>query len=94
MNRTVLTWIALSGALLAPATSYAQVACTRSGLQAAADLYVAAQGEGDPSGLPLAMGLAYIENLQVVDIKTGVIQKPMKIDHSRTLIDQTACQTF
>jgi len=94
MNRNVFKWIALSGALLAPAAGFAQVACTRNGLQAATDLYIEAQGKGDPSGMPLAQGLAYIENMQVVDIKSGVIQKPLKIDFHRTLIDPATCQTF
>ena len=70
------------------------MSCTRDGLQAATDLYLDAQTKGDPSGLPLATGLAYIENMQVVDIKTGVIQKPLKIDFHRTLIDPATCQTF
>lgn len=87
-------WIALPAALLAPATGFAQIGCTRSGLQAATDLYITAQTKGDPSGMPLARGLAYIENMQVVDIKSGVIQKPLKIDFHRTLIDQPTCQTF
>jgi hypothetical protein len=94
MNRIALPWMVLSAALLMPAASFAQVACTRDGLQAATDLYLAAQGKGDPSGLPLAKGLAYIENLQGVDIGSGVIQKPMKIDFHRTLIDAATCQTF
>jgi hypothetical protein len=94
MNRIVLTWTVFSAAILAPAASFAQVACTRDGLQAATDLYIAAQGNGDPSGMPLAKGLAYIENMQVVDIKSGVIQKPMKMDFHRTLIDPSTCQTF
>src|ERR1700730_13316820 len=94
MNRVAFKWIVLSGALLAPTATFAQVACTRSGLQAATDLYIAAQGKGDPSGMPLAQGLAYIENLQVVDIKSGVVQKPLKIDFHRTLIDQATCQMF
>jgi hypothetical protein len=85
--------MALAGALLAPA-GFAQVACTRGGLQAATDLYLAAQGKGDPSGMPLAQGLAYMENQQIADIKSGVIQKPLKIDFHRTLIDPTTCQTF
>jgi hypothetical protein len=93
MNR-IAKWIVLSGALLAPATGFAQVACTRNGLQAATDLYMAAQAKGDPTGMPLASGLAYIENMQGVDIKSGVIQKPLKIDFHRTLIDQATCQTF
>jgi hypothetical protein len=74
--------------------SLAQVACTRDGLQAATDLYIAAQGQGDPSGMPLANGLAYIENMQVVDIKSGVIEKSLKIDFHRTLVDPATCQTF
>jgi hypothetical protein len=97
MNRIALRRIVLSAALSAlwaPAASFAQVACTRDGLQAATDLYITAQGKGDPSGLPLAKGLAYIENLQGVDISFGVIQKPMKIDFHRTLIDPAECQTF
>jgi hypothetical protein len=94
MNHIAFQWIVLSAALLAPAASFAQVACTRDGLEAATNLYVAAQGAGDPSGMPLAKGLAYIENMQVVDIKSGVIQKPLKIDFHRTLIDLATCQTF
>ena len=94
MNRTVCKWILLSAGLLVPVASFAQVACTRDGLQAATSLYIAAQGNGDPSGMPLATGLAYIENMQVVDIKSGVIQKPLKIDFHRTLVDPATCQTF
>jgi hypothetical protein len=94
MNRNSFKWIVLSAALLAPAASFAQVACTRDGLEAAANMYIAAQGKGDPSGLPLAKGLAYLENMQLVDIKSGVIQKPLKIDFHRTLIDPATCQTF
>jgi len=94
MNRMLLKWMVLSGAMLAPVVSFAQVACTRDGLQAASDLYLAAQAKGDTSGMPLAKGLAYIENMQGVDIASGVIQKPLKIDFHRTLIDPTTCQTF
>lgn len=94
MNRAVLKWIVLSAALLAPAVSFAQVACTRDGLGAATNLYLTDQGSGDTSGLPLAKGLAYIENMQVADIKSGVIQNALKIDFHRTLIDPATCQTF
>ena len=37
MTRVVLVWIVLVGALLAPTTSVAQIACTRDGLQRAVD---------------------------------------------------------
>lgn len=94
MNRILFPIVLSSAALLAPAVSFAQVACTRDGLQAATDLYLEAQGKGDPSGMPLAKGLAYIENMKVVDIKSGVIQKPLKIAFHRTLIDPATCQSF
>jgi hypothetical protein len=58
------------------------------------DLYIAAQTKGDTAGLPLAKGLGYVENFKTVDINDGVIRKPMKIDHQRTLIDTATCQTF
>jgi hypothetical protein len=86
--------LALAGALLAPAGSYAQISCTREGLQAAADLYTAAQTKGDISGLPLAKGLGYVENFQPMDIHAGVINKPMKIDSARSLLDTATCQTY
>ena len=90
MNRLIV----LAGALLAPAFSYAQVSCTREGLQAAADLYLAAQSKGDISGLPLAKGLGYVENTKPMNIEEGVIKKAMKIDHQRSLMDTATCQTY
>ncbi|MGH9716872.1 MAG: hypothetical protein ACRD4R_09135 [Candidatus Acidiferrales bacterium] len=94
MRRIAWKWIVLSVALLAPAASFAQVACTRAGLKYATNLYLAAQRKGNPSSLPLAKGLAYIENMKEVDIKDGLIQKPLKINFHRTLIDTATCQTF
>ncbi|HTW25036.1 MAG TPA: hypothetical protein VMD78_15640 [Candidatus Baltobacteraceae bacterium] len=94
MNRIICKWIVFAAALFVPAASFAQVSCTREGLQAATNLYIDAQTKGDPSGMPLATSLDYIENMQTIDIKTGVIQNPMKIDFHRTLIDPVTCQTF
>ena len=94
MDRSVFKWIVLSGALLAPTAGFAQVACTRAGLQAATDLYIAAQTKGDISGLPLAKGLGYVENFKTMNIDDGLIKKAMKIDHHRTLLDTSTCQTF
>ena len=56
MNRFPASWIAFAAALLTPALGRAQVSCTRDGLKAATDLYVAAQTKGELSGLPLAKG--------------------------------------
>jgi hypothetical protein len=94
MKRIALVWIALTAALLAPATGFAQVSCTREGLQRAVDLYLAAQTKGDTSGMPLAAGLGYVENVAPADISTGLIKTPMAIDHHRSLLDPATCQTF
>jgi hypothetical protein len=94
MKRVAVIVIVLTGAVFAPATAFAQVACTRDGLQRAVDLYIAAQTRGDTSGMPLATGLGYMENVARADINTGVIKTPMKIDHHRSLLDPATCQTF
>src|SRR5262245_4959389 len=93
MRRT-LACIVLAGALLAPAIGSAQISCARGGLQRAVDLYIAAQTKGDTSGLPLATGLGYYENAALADIATGIIKKPLVIDHHRSLLDTATCQTF
>jgi hypothetical protein len=94
MNRFRFKWIAFASALLAAGAANAQVSCTREGLNAAADLYIAAQTKGDTAGLPLAAGLGYVENFKSMNIGEGLIKKAMKIDHHRTLVDTSTCQTF
>jgi hypothetical protein len=94
MKRTTLMWIVLIIALLAPAAGFAQISCSREGLQRAVDVYVAAQTKGDTSGLPLAMGLGYMENAAPANINNGLIKTAMKIDHTRSLLDTATCQTF
>jgi hypothetical protein len=94
MKRIALIGMVLAGVLLAPRAGVAQVACTREGLQRAVDLYIAAQTKGDTSGLPLPMGVGYMENAANFDINNGKIKTAMKIDHHRSLIDTSTCQTF
>jgi hypothetical protein len=94
MKRTSTLWLVLAGALLTPVLSYAQVSCTRSGLQKAADLYVEAQTKGITADLPLAASTGYWENNVISDIKQGLITKPMKIDHQFSILDESSCQTF
>lgn len=89
-----LIGIALTGALLVPMNGLAQISCARDGLQRAVDLYIAAQTKGDTSGLPLATGLGYMENMAPADINSGLIKKPLKIDFHRSLLDTATCQTF
>lgn len=96
MKRSTLTYLYLAAcsALLAPALSQAQVSCTRGGLQHAVDLYLAAQSKGDLTGLPLAKGVGYWENIAPADIQKGFIKKPLKIDHHRSFFDTDSCQSF
>src|SRR5688572_12407438 len=94
MTRTVLMAMVLAGLLVAPTEGVAQVSCTREGLQRAVDLYIAAQTKGETSGMPLATGLGYFENMARADINTGLIKTPMKIDLHRSFLDPATCQTF
>ncbi len=94
MKPISLLCIVLTGALLAPTAGFAQISCSRDGLQRAVDLYIAAQTKGDTSGLPLAMGLDYMENMAPADINNGLIKTPMKIDFHRSLLDTATCQSF
>jgi hypothetical protein len=84
----------LTGVLLVPTAGFAQIACSREGLQRAIDLYIAAQTKGDTSALPLSTGLGYVENMAPISINDGLIKTAMKIDHHRSLIDVSSCQTF
>ena len=94
MTRIALGGMVLSCALLAPTPSVAQVSCSREGLQRAVDLYLAAQTKGETSGLPLAQGLGYLENMAPAKMDEGLIRTPMTIDHQRSLLDTSTCQTF
>ena len=102
MKRTALVWIVFSGAGLVPGIGSAQappganqsVSCVRGGLQRAVDLYLEAQMKGDVSGLPLAQGLGYYENMAPAAIADGLINTPMKIDHHWSMLDESTCQTF
>jgi hypothetical protein len=91
----VFALLVLAAAFLAPTIASAQpISCVRGGLQRAVDLYVAAQRSGDISGLPLANGLGYVENMERVDINAGLIKTALEVDHHRSLLDEATCQTF
>jgi len=94
MKRLTLMCVVLIAAVLVPTAGFAQISCSREGLQRAVDLYIVAQTRGDTSGLPLATGLGYMENVAPFDINKGLIKTPMKFDHQRSLIDTATCQTY
>ena len=92
MNRFALSWMALASALLAPAVSYAQSSCTRDGLKTLTDLYIAALTNG--YGMPkLAVRMSYVENFDTTSPGRS-IDKPLKIDQHRSLLDTARCETF
>ncbi|MEK9647493.1 MAG: hypothetical protein VW337_00010 [Gammaproteobacteria bacterium] len=99
MKIPFINMLALASAIMTPVLAMAQnnlddISCTRGGLQNAVDLYVAAQASGDISNMPLPSGMGYWENEQRIDINSGLINKPMQIDHHMSLLDQDSCQTF
>jgi hypothetical protein len=89
-----LRFCVMALAAIVPVLSHAEVSCTRGGLQQAVDLYIAAQTKGDLSGMPLASNVGYWENIAPADIKKGLVNKPLKIDFHRSILDQDSCQTF
>ncbi len=96
MRRATFMCIVLLSVLLISVFSFAadEVSAVRGGLKHAVDLYIDAQTKGDISGLPLAAGVSYIENMAALDIKEGIINTPMKIDFHRSIYDSDSGQTF
>jgi hypothetical protein len=83
--------IALAG--VGCATS-AQAQCSRETLQKLTAAYVKAQTDGKASLLPLAKGASYAENNRVMDVGTGVLAAPLKVDFTRSFLDTAQCATF
>jgi len=94
MRRFML--LAIISVLIIPVTGFAEgeLSCTRGGLLRAVNLYIDAQTKGDISGLPLATGVAYQENIAHADIKNGIVNNAMNIRFQRSLFDTDSCQTF
>lgn len=69
--------------------------CTRAGLLAAANTYITAQTSGKLNGLALTTrNFTYQENNKAADIKTGVLNTPLKIDLNRSSADTVACASY
>jgi hypothetical protein len=81
------------GAFAAPSSARAD--CTREDLQAAADSYVAAQAAGKGSSISvLSDNLNYTENYAAAKIGSGILSKPLTINHNRSSLDTTQCATY
>ena len=68
--------------------------CTRAGLQAAVDSYLAAQTAGNASRMPLASKVKYVENMAEIKKERGLWNTPLPIAFHRSLLDVDACRTF
>ncbi|ETS85568.1 hypothetical protein PFICI_03593 [Pestalotiopsis fici W106-1] len=69
-------------------------ACTRDLLQNATAEYVKSQSSGHIGISALSSKVNYTENDVPVDINTGVLTQPLKIDFNRSTHDTTQCATF
>lgn len=85
MFRSLITGLLVVG--------FASADCSRASLQAATDRYVAAQASG-AGWLNVFPNHTYTENESPVDIRTGVLSVPMKLDHNRSIHDTVACASF
>jgi hypothetical protein len=73
----------------------ALASCQWSALRNAADTYYESQtsGELDLSYFGAA-AIVYKENNKTVDIKKGILSKPLKVDLQHSAIDQTGCASY
>lgn len=74
----------------------ASAGCTRAFLKAAADDYIAAQQGGQPSGVTAftTPTLMYTENAKALNISTGTLSIPIKVDYNFSAYDTVRCATF
>jgi hypothetical protein len=76
------------------ATASQAKGCTRTVLQTAVDSYLAAQGAGNPSKMPLASQVKYIENMTEIKNDQGLWNTPLPIAFHRSFLDVDSCRTF
>jgi hypothetical protein len=69
-------------------------ACTRDALKAIADGYIAAQKDGDPSKMPLASTVTYLQNNKTVTADKCIWKTAMPIDNSISFFDVDSCRVF
>jgi hypothetical protein len=76
------------------ATATQAQGCTRAVLQTAVDNYLAAQGAGNPSKMPFASQVKYIENMTEIKKDQGLWNTPLPIAFHRSFLDVDSCRTF
>ena len=79
-------------------TSFAVTAsaeCSRTFLHNTTSSYVDAQTKGLYTSIAaLASNTSYTEQFKAIDIRVGILSKPLKIDSSRSIHDPRRCTTF
>ncbi|HYP90358.1 MAG TPA: hypothetical protein VEQ59_19435, partial [Polyangiaceae bacterium] len=68
--------------------------CTREGLEAAAESYVAAIVAGDSTKMALASGATNLENTKAVAIAGGILKAALPVAFHRNLLDVEQCESF
>ncbi len=68
--------------------------CTRAELEAATDAYVAAQGRGDISAMPMADNAHYLENMATVERGQGLWNTKLPVARAMSFHDAKRCKTF
>lgn len=82
-------------ALIGIFATQVSTACTRDQLKAITDQLLIAQTAGQTINFSsLAPTVSYTENHKKVDLKSGILSKPLKIDHARSQHDVPECAAF
>jgi hypothetical protein len=68
--------------------------CTRDGLLAAAQSYIAAQTTGKIDGLKLSSNFTYQQNNKISTLSTSLLNTPYKFDLNRSTADTVACASY
>lgn len=72
----------------------ADVNCSRTQLQAAADAYLAAQTAGDPELMPILAQTRFIEQMEPIDRDDHIVNTALTMDFTRSILDEYSCQTY
>ena len=68
--------------------------CTRESMKAITDKYLDAQKAGDPTKMPLASEVKYIQNNKTSTAEKIICKTAMPIDFSRSFFDVDSCRSF
>jgi hypothetical protein len=81
-------------AITANLVAWASAECTKDILRGVTRDLLAAHTAGTPSFDALAESVTYTENRKKVDIESGILTQPLKIDFNRTQHDVPQCAAF